>query len=66
MDEAREPLPSRVEGLPELPDEALTVLETGLDVLGLDGLDGTSRLGAHRSPAAPRRVDRRHQSDRDP
>ncbi len=44
VDEAREPLPSRVEGLPELPDEALAVLETGLAVLGLDGLAGPSRL----------------------
>lgn len=43
MDEAREPLPSRVEGLPELPDDALTVLDSGLEALGLDGLDETSR-----------------------
>lgn len=43
MDEAREPLPSRVEGLPDLPEEALAILESGLAVLGLGGLDEASR-----------------------
>ena len=38
MDRLREPLPSRVEGLPELPTEALAVLEAGLATLGLADL----------------------------
>lgn len=35
MDRLREPLPSRVEGLPELPTAALAVLDAGLATLGL-------------------------------
>jgi 16S rRNA (guanine527-N7)-methyltransferase len=43
MDRPREPLPSRVEGLPELPAEALAELDHGLSVLGLTDLPGDSR-----------------------
>jgi 16S rRNA (guanine527-N7)-methyltransferase len=39
----REPLPSRVEGLPELPAEALAELDRGLGLLGLSDLPGASR-----------------------
>lgn len=35
MDRPREPLPSRVEGLPELPPEAIAILADGLSRLGL-------------------------------
>ena len=38
MSQDREPLPSRVEGLPPLPPEALAVLAEGLAMLGLDDL----------------------------
>ena len=43
MDRPREPLPSRVEGLPELPPEALAELDRGLVLLGLTDLPGESR-----------------------
>jgi 16S rRNA (guanine527-N7)-methyltransferase len=38
VDRLREPLPSRVEGLPELPSAALAVLEAGLATLGIADL----------------------------
>jgi 16S rRNA (guanine527-N7)-methyltransferase len=43
VDEIREPLPSRVEGLPEASGEALATLEAGLEVLGLAGLPESAR-----------------------
>ena len=43
MDRLREPLPSRVEGLPELPAEALAVLDAGLATLGLADLAEPAR-----------------------
>jgi 16S rRNA (guanine527-N7)-methyltransferase len=43
VNQDREPLPSRVEGLPELPGEALRLLDTGLAQLGLDGLPAPAR-----------------------
>ena len=45
MNQDREPLPSRVEGLPELPGEALRLLDTGLTQLGLDALPDSARRG---------------------
>jgi 16S rRNA (guanine527-N7)-methyltransferase len=41
----REPLPSRVEGLPELPPEALALLDNGLAGLRLGALPGPIRQG---------------------
>jgi 16S rRNA (guanine527-N7)-methyltransferase len=43
VDRLREPLPSRVEGLPDLPAEALAVLEDGLRTLGLGDLPAGAR-----------------------
>jgi 16S rRNA (guanine527-N7)-methyltransferase len=43
MDRPREPLPSRVEGLPELPSEALAELDRGIALLGLSDLPDASR-----------------------
>lgn len=43
MDRLREPLPSRVEGLPELPTAALAVLDAGLATLGLADLAEPAR-----------------------
>ncbi len=43
MDRPREPLPSRVDGLSELPGEALDVLEAGLASLGLIDLPERAR-----------------------
>ena len=43
MGRPREPLPSRVEGLPELPAEALAELDRGLGLLGLTDPPGASR-----------------------
>jgi 16S rRNA (guanine527-N7)-methyltransferase len=43
MDRPREPLPSRVEGLPELPADALAELDRGLALLELVDLPGDSR-----------------------
>lgn len=45
MNQDREPLPSRVEGLPELPIEALRLLDAGLAELGLDALPHATRRG---------------------
>ncbi|HLY15366.1 MAG TPA: 16S rRNA (guanine(527)-N(7))-methyltransferase RsmG [Candidatus Limnocylindrales bacterium] len=45
MSQDREPLPSRVEGLPELPSEALTLLDEGLVGLRLGDLSGPVRRG---------------------
>lgn len=45
MNQDREPLPSRVEGLPELPADALPILDQGLDALGLAGLPAHIRTG---------------------
>jgi len=45
MDHDREPLPSRVEGLPPLQPEALAVLDEGLQALGLATLPGMTRMG---------------------
>ncbi|HEY2888765.1 MAG TPA: 16S rRNA (guanine(527)-N(7))-methyltransferase RsmG [Candidatus Limnocylindrales bacterium] len=45
MNQDREPLPSRVEGLPELPVEALRLLDAGLAELGLDSLPAGARQG---------------------
>lgn len=45
MNQDREPLPSRVEGLPELPADAIQILDEGLDALGLAGLPGPIRSG---------------------
>jgi 16S rRNA (guanine527-N7)-methyltransferase len=44
VDRLREPLPSRVEGLPELPIEAQAVLDKGLATLGLTDLAGPARI----------------------
>lgn len=43
MDRLREPLPSRVEDLPDLPPEALIVLDRGLRTLGLEDLPADAR-----------------------
>ncbi len=43
MDRPREPLPSRVDGLPALPPESLAVLEAGLRTLGLADLPAEAR-----------------------
>ncbi len=43
MDRPREPLPSRVEDLPDLPPEALVVLDRGLRILGLEDLAPDAR-----------------------
>ncbi len=43
MDRLREPLPSRVLGLPELPAAGLAVLDEGLAALGLADLAGPAR-----------------------
>jgi 16S rRNA (guanine527-N7)-methyltransferase len=43
MDRPREPLPSHVEGLPELPAEALAELDRGLALVGLIDLPDDSR-----------------------
>jgi 16S rRNA (guanine527-N7)-methyltransferase len=43
VDRLREPLPSGVEGLPELPPPALAVLEAGLASLGLEDLAQPAR-----------------------
>lgn len=43
MDRLREPLPSRVHGLAELPDSARAVLDAGLAALGLSDLPGSVR-----------------------
>ena len=43
MDRLREPLPSGVEGLPELPPAALAVLDAALATLGLDDLAEPAR-----------------------
>lgn len=43
MDRLREPLPSRVDGLPELPAVALAVLDAGLATLGLAALAEPAR-----------------------
>jgi len=45
VDHDREPLPSRVDGLPALPVEALELLSRGLDSLGLDDLSDAVRTG---------------------
>ena len=45
MNQDREPLPSRVEGLPQLPVEALLVLDEGLQTLGLADLPDPIRTG---------------------
>jgi 16S rRNA (guanine527-N7)-methyltransferase len=45
VNQDREPLPSRVEGLPELPADALLILDQGLDALGLAGLSAAVRTG---------------------
>lgn len=45
MNQDREPLPSRVEGLPELPPEALVILDQGLLELGLGGIPDPIRTG---------------------
>ena len=45
MDRRREPLPSRVEGLPDLPPAALAGLDEGLAVLGLSSLPEPVRAG---------------------
>lgn len=45
MNQDREPLPSRVEGLPELPAEALLLLDAGLAELGLGDLPAATRAG---------------------
>jgi 16S rRNA (guanine527-N7)-methyltransferase len=45
VNQDREPLPSRVEGLPELPAEALVVLDEGLLTLGLADLPNSVRTG---------------------
>ncbi len=43
MNQDREPLPTRVEGLPALPPAALELLNSGLDALGLSGLPAAGR-----------------------
>jgi 16S rRNA (guanine527-N7)-methyltransferase len=43
VDRLREPLPSRVEDLPDLPPEALAVLDRGLRILGLEDLPADAR-----------------------
>jgi 16S rRNA (guanine527-N7)-methyltransferase len=45
VNQDREPLPSRVDGLPELPVEATALLDTGLAELGLADLPATARRG---------------------
>jgi 16S rRNA (guanine527-N7)-methyltransferase len=45
VDRRREPLPSRVEGLPDLPPAGLAELDAGLAVLGLSSLPGPLRAG---------------------
>jgi 16S rRNA (guanine527-N7)-methyltransferase len=45
VNQDREPLPSRVEGLPHLPVEALLVLDEGLQTLGLADLPDPIRTG---------------------
>ena len=51
LDPAREPLPTRVDGLPELPSDAVHALDAGLVALGLtlsadarDAIEGHARL----------------------
>ena len=51
MDRLREPLPSRVEGLPDLPSEALAVLGDGLSRLHLEGAGDEVRRALDRPPA---------------
>ena len=43
MNQDREPLPTRVEGLPPLPPEAVGLLDTGLESLGLADVPGAIR-----------------------
>ena len=45
MNQDREPLPSRVDGLPELSAEAVLILDQGLDALGLGDLPAPIRTG---------------------
>jgi 16S rRNA (guanine527-N7)-methyltransferase len=45
VNQDREPLPSRVDGLPELPPDAVRNLDQGLAALGLAGLPGSVRTG---------------------
>ena len=45
VDRGREPLPSRVDGLPDLPPAALAALDEGLAVLGLSFLPEPVRVG---------------------
>lgn len=43
MDRAREPLPSRVDGLPGLPDAVRAILDAGLPAIGLSDLPTSAR-----------------------
>jgi 16S rRNA (guanine527-N7)-methyltransferase len=45
VDQDREPLPSRVEGLPPLSSQAVQILDAGLRALGLADLSGPVRAG---------------------